>query len=522
VVNKIMPQNIKIHHLEIDGQNLSPEALWKASLTALDTKSRLKISIHESAKKRILLAEAQVKKILAAGKPVYGINTGFGKFAEVTIENSKLLELQRNFIASHCMGVGPILSRDIVMCMWILRLNTICRGNSGVRLSIVDDIILALEKGLLADVPSRGSVGASGDLAPSAHATRALLGEGFASFSDGEHFVRTSAAEALKTLELKPLSLGPKEALSLVNGTQTTTALALKNCMTAKNLVRHANLAATLSLEGLRGSHAVLDERIHRARNHPGSLECAQQMRNFLGASTGISESHKNCGRVQDPYSLRCAAQVHGAVWDEVVTCEETLLHEINSSTDNPLLFPEENLSLSGGNFHAIYTARVSDKLASALTTLSSISERRLALGMNKESSQLPHFLIEDGGFNSGFMMAQVTAAALVSENKSLSFPASVDSIPTSGDREDHVSMGPGAGYKAEQIALNTTHVLSIEILAACQALDLLRPLTSSHQLEGIHNKVRSISPMLEKDRSLSSDIEELSILIQSGNLLKE
>jgi histidine ammonia-lyase len=314
--------------------------------------------------------------------------------------------------------------------------------------------------------------------------------------------------------------LHAKEGLGLINGTQTTTSLALKAWFDGSHLLKHANLAAAFSIEALRGSHKIFDPKIAVARNHQGAIKCAEEISSWIAGTTEVSRSHENCGRVQDPYSLRCAPQVHGAIWEALDWSERILKNEINSSTDNPLVFADDETSLSGGNFHALYTARVSDNLASALTTLASISERRTALLMSKEISLLPAFLTPNGGLNSGFMMAQVTAAALVSESKTLSFPASVDSIPTSDDREDHVSMGVGAGIKLQQIVQNLAHVLSIEILAAAQAIDLLRPLKTSTRLERVHSLIRKSVSKLERDRNLSIDFKNLSTLIEGEHLV--
>jgi histidine ammonia-lyase len=505
-----------IHCIEIDGQNLKTELLWEVSRAALDPHSKFKISLSESARTKILKAEKFVDSIVQKGNPVYGINTGFGKFAEVAISKNDLSILQENLILSHACGVGPALGRDLVMSMWLIRLNVLARGNSGIRLSSVDLICKTLEAGILAVVPARGSVGASGDLAPSAHATLTLLGKGMCTLPRDGAFAEISASEALKVSGIQPLTLIAKEGLALINGTQTTSSLALKATVEGKNLLHTANLAMAMSLEALRGSHVVFDSRIAKVRNQPGAVACAQEIENWVAGKTEISESHEDCGRVQDPYSVRCAPQVHGAIYDSLIEAEQVIEREINASTDNPLLFPEEGLSLSGGNFHAIYTARVSDQLCSALTTLSSISERRIALLMAKDSSGLPAFLVKDGGLNSGFMMAQVTAAALVSENKTLSFPASVDSIPTSDDREDHVSMGVGAGLKLQQIVENLKYVLAIELMAACQAIDLLRPLKSSKKIEGVHSTIRSRVKRLDQDRILSDDFKALCELIES------
>lgn len=504
----------------LDGFNLDPKALWQAATRALDPKAVFKIVLSAESVERIKKSEAFVEKIVQKAAPVYGINTGFGKFAEVAISKDQLGELQENLIHSHACGVGEPFDRDIVMSMWLIRLNVLSRGNSGVRLETIQKIIRALEAGILAEVPMRGSVGASGDLAPSAHATLALLGHGTCSRPKGASFERVDASVALKEAGLTPVVLHAKEGLGLINGTQTTTSLALKSWYEGARLLKTANLATALSIEALRGSHAIFNPLIAKARNHQGAVVCAQEVFEWVQGDTEISKSHEGCGRVQDAYSLRCAPQVHGAIWETLHWSEQILKNELNSSTDNPLIFADEGLSLSGGNFHALYTARVSDTLASALTTLSSISERRIALLMSKESSTLPPFLTQNGGLNSGFMMAQVTAAALVSESKTLSFPASVDSIPTSDDREDHVSMGVGAGLKLQQIVSNLTYVLSIELLCAAQALDFLRPLKSSAKLERVHSKIRKTVSKLERDRNLSVDFEAVTRMIKCEDLL--
>ena len=506
--------------ITLDGEHLNPTQLYFFSQAALSNRP-IKISIAPVARKRIEKAAKWVEKIAAGDDAVYGVNTGFGKFAEVSIGHEKLRLLQRNLILSHACGVGPLLERDIVLCMWIIRLNTIARGNSGARVGTADFIVSLLEKGILADIPSRGSVGASGDLSPSAHATLTLIGEGRSSHFENGKVKHAKSRDILSKYKLKAIDLAPKEGLSLINGTQTTTALALKAAIEGLYLVRVSNLALAMTLEGLRASREFIDMRILRARNQPGCEWVGRDLQNWLGKETSISKSHEDCGRVQDPYSLRCAPQVHGAIYDEVHRALEVIGREVNSSTDNPLLFPEDFASLSGGNFHALYTARVSDSLATALTTLSSISERRTALAMSPESSQLPAFLVRDGGLNSGFMMAHVTAAALVSESKSLSFPASVDSIPTSDDREDHVSMGPGAGFKAVQIVDNTRRVLAIEILAAAQAIDLLRPLKTSPALEAVHAKIRAEVKMLSGDRILSDDIQTVERMLKERVLFE-
>lgn len=497
--------------IKLNGESLNTSELYKFSQLAENPKAKFQISIDTQGLKNIKASEDYVKEIVKNDKAVYGINTGFGRFSEVRVSNAELEELQDNIIRSHACGVGMPLSRSITLAMWIVRLNVFARGHSGIKESTVTQIIAALNAGFLAQVPSRGSVGASGDLCPSAHAVLAHMGEGPCTFLKDGNILIAPAAQALEHLKIKPLRLGPKEGLSLINGTQLTSVLAVFALEELKSLVKIANLSTALMLEGLRGAHTAVYDKILKVKNQRGVVEAGNEIRDWLSGPTEISKSHEGCGRVQDAYSLRCAALVHGAIWDEIRQCEELLAGEINSSSDNPLLFADSKESVSCGNFHALYPARVSDRLASAAATLASISERRIALAMNAGSSQLPTFLIKNGGLHSGFMMIHVTAAALVSEAKSNSFPASVDSIPTNDDKEDHVSMGPTAGYKALHNIRLLRDVLTIEVMAACQAIDLLRPLKTSPKLEAVHAKVRKISPYMDKDRSTAAEMQALS-----------
>jgi len=506
--------------ITLDGYSLDTKTLWQAAQSALDPKESLKIRIAPVAENRIRTAAAYVQKIVKGGAAVYGINTGFGKFAEVPIDASKLKQLQKNLILSHAVGVGPPLSRDIVMAMWLLRLNVMCRGHSGVRMESVEQLLRLLEVGILAEVPAQGSVGASGDLAPSAHATLPLIGEGRCSYPHVGSFRHTSASEALGHFGLEAWELDAKEGLSFINGTQLTTAYAAKALVLSQRLLETANLSLALSIEAIQATHTLLDPRIFEVRNQLGATWCADDTRAWLAGPSQIEADHSSCGRVQDPYSLRCAPQVHGLVHDEIRQCAELVERELNSSTDNPLLFADDEESISGGNFHAIYTARVNDRLAAALATLSNISERRTAQLMSRESNRLYPFLVKDGGLNSGLMMAHVTAAALVSESKTLSFPASVDSIPTSDDREDHVSMGPIAGRKLMTVLENTLNVLAIEILSSCQAIDLRRPLTTTSSLENVFRRVREDVAYLDQDRILHDDIVKIAEMILSGELV--
>ncbi|MBN1587935.1 MAG: histidine ammonia-lyase [Pirellulales bacterium] len=501
---------------------LSPLMLWESARRALTPNNRFIIEYSGEGLRRIRAAADFLAKLVDAEEPVYGVNTGFGHFANTVIPPEKIVELQYNLVRSHCCGVGEPLPRDLVMAMWLINLNTICQGHSGVRVETMEAVARILEAGILGCVPSQGSVGASGDLAPSAHATLAALGEGQCTMPRGDEFVELPAAEAIRQAGVKPVELGPKEGLSLMNGTALTTALGVKAWYEGSYLLEVANLAAAMSIEALGGARTICAEETLQAHGHPGTIHCGRALAAWLGGSSGLARLHLDRYQVQDPYSLRCAPQVHGAIWDELQRSGTVLEREINATTDNPLLFPEEMTSNCCGNFHAIYPARVNDCLASALTTLASISERRINLAMRAPRGHLHTFLIDNGGVNSGFMMAHVTAAALVSESKSLSFPASVDSIPTSLNQEDHVSMGPIAGTKVNRIVENLRRVLAIELLAAAQAFFLLRPRRSAPKLAEVYLRIREFVPPLEKDRNLSNDIELIAEKIHSREILPQ
>lgn len=506
--------------ITLSGDALDIETLYHFSKQALDPQAKLKITIAPEAIAHIKAAENFVTELATSGDTVYGLNTGFGYFAKTKIDDTQIAQLQHNIIRSHATGVGEELSRDVVLMLWLILINSTCRGHRGLAYSKLESILKMIESGILAAVPARGSVGASGDLAPTAHAVLATLGEGPCTMPGENGFVRIPAAEALKKHGIAPLTLGPKEGLCLINGTQLTAALAVIVWNETKALLHTANLAAAFTIEALRASHHLTDEPLLREQRQDGTWECGTEIAGWLG-DTQISHSHAECDRVQDSYSLRCAPQVHGMVWDELQQTKSTLEKEINATTDNPLLFPDRKLVIHGGNFHAIYPARVSDKLAMAIATLASISERRVNTAMRTEKSGLPTFLIENGGLNSGFMMVQVTAAALVSECKSLCFPASVDSIPTNNDQEDHVSMGPGAGLKALQVAKHARYVLAIELMVAAQGVDMLAPLKTSPKLEAVKATIRKEVAYLENDRFFTPDIEAIHTMVVNGALLK-
>lgn len=505
-------------HIELTGENLKLEELHRFAQAVLDPKAKIKITIGANAKKQVAAAENYLHKLVNSGETIYSINTGFGFFVNTRIKPDEMAQLQTNIIRSHACGAGEELPRDLVLMLWVILLNSVCRGHRGLALEKLENIIAMLEAGILSCVPARGSVGASGDLAPTAHAVLATLGEGECTVPSGDGFARMDAAEALKKAKIKPIALGPKEGLCLINGTQLTAALAAKLWNETSKLLATANIAAAMSIEGLRASHAMTDDVLLKEQRQEGTIVCGREIAGYLG-DTEISRSHENCGRVQDPYSFRCAPQVHGMVWEELAHSKKILEREINGTSDNPILFPDEEKVIHGGNFHAIYPARVCDHLGAALTTLAAIAERRVNIAMNKDKSGLPTFLIEKGGLNSGFMMVQVTAAALVAECRSLCFPASVDSIPTNNDQEDHVSMGPGAGLKALTIATHVHYVLAIELLVAAQALDMVG-LKTSAKLEKVKFQIRKVAKYLDNDRFLNPDIEAVHGLVKDGKLI--
>lgn len=468
-----------------------------------------------AARERVAAARAVIERSVASGEAVYGVNTGFGNLANVRIADADLETLQERLVLSHAAGVGEPLPDAAVRGMLLLRANTLAKGHSGVRPLLIDKLLALLNHDLLPEVPSRGSVGASGDLAPLAHLALPLLGRGRVRRSG--KFV--PAAEALVDAGLAPVRLAPREGLGLVNGTQAMTSLLALAVLEARRLVRAADLVGALATDALRGTDAAFDPRIHAVRPHPGQLASARNLWGLLQGS-GIRESHRSGDvRVQDPYSLRCMPQVHGAVRDTVADVERRLLIEMNSATDNPLVFAGDGEAISGGNFHGEPMALAADFLAIALAELAAISERRTEKLTNDSFSGLPPFLVANAGLNSGFMMAQVTAAALVSENKGLAHPASVDSIPTSADKEDHVSMGMWAAIKCRQVAANVRQVLAIELVAAAQGIDLLRPLRSSPGLEALHVWVRAAVAPWDEDREMAPDLAAADRLLQAGEI---
>ena len=470
------------------------------------------VALHGDAWEAIEASAASVGRILASGRTVYGVNTGFGLLANTRIPADRLAELQTNLILSHSCGLGEPLDPRIVRLAMILKAIGLGRGHSGIGRVVVERLLAMVEADALPVIPSQGSVGASGDLAPLAHMSAALLGEGEITLKDES----MAAAEALAKLDLEPLALGPKEGLALINGTQVSTAIALDTLFTAERVFASALIAGALSTDAFKGTVAAFDPRIHAARGQPGQIDVAAALRSLLGGSE-IGRSHAGCDRVQDPYSFRCQPQVMGAALDLIRGAARTLEIEANAVTDNPILFGDE--AISGGNFHAEPIAFAADMLAMALCEIGSISERRTAILIDPKMSGLPPFLVEDSGVNSGFMIAQVSAAALVSENKSLAFPASVDSIPTSAGQEDHVSMATHGGLKARRIAHNAAGVVGIELLAAAQGVDFHAPVRTSPPLREAMSAIRASVPFYSADRYLADDLEWAKAAVLDGAL---
>ncbi len=481
-------------------------------------KGGVRIALHASARETIRRSAAIVQAHAAGDAAVYGVNTGFGKLASTRISKDDLATLQFNLIRSHCVGVGAPLAPGVVRLMLATKAASLARGFSGVREEVVQSLLDVFNAGLVPYVPSQGSVGASGDLAPLSHMTLALLGEG-EMLVDGQ---RRPAREVLTAAGLQPLVLQAKEGLALINGTQTSTALALEGLLRFETVYAAAIVAGSLSLDAARGSDGPFDLRIHEVRGQPGQIESAKAYRQLL-AGSAIRASHKEGDeRVQDPYCLRCQPQVMGACLDQSRYVRDVLLREANAVTDNPLVFAQEDgtsYMVSGGNFHAEPVALAADALACAIAEVGAIAERRIAMLIDAGVSRLPPFLTANAGLNSGFMIAHVTAAALASENKSLAHPASVDSLPTSANQEDHVSMATFGARRLGQMLDNTAHIIGIELLAAAQGIEFLRPLKSSDALEKAHALIRRDCRAMPTDHYLAPDIERAFALVEGGEL---
>ncbi len=510
----------------VNGSDLTLEVVREVAI------ERRPVILATDARAAVDGARAVVDALVANNRVSYAIMTGVGKLSDVRIAGDQIRELQLNLVRSHAVGVGEPLSIADTRAMLLLRANSLAKGYSGVRSAVIDGICDFLNRGVTPVVPSQGSVGASGDLAPLAHLALALIGEGECFDERG---ARGATADSLKRAGIKPLVLEAKEAVSLINGTQAMLAVGVLAQLAAETLVDSADVIGAMTLDALHGTDVAFDERIHKARPHAGQIRTAENLRRMLEGSE-IRESHRDCSRVQDAYSLRCIPQVHGAVRDTLTHCREVMETEINSAVDNPLVFakartvgsretgtlvaaPEGDI-LSGGNFHGEPIAFVLDFLGIALSALAGISERRLERMVNPALNEgLPPFLAPGAGLNSGFMMPQVTAAALVSENKVLAHPASVDSITTSGNKEDYVSMGMTAAIKLDRIVRNTRNVLAIEAMAAAQALDFLLPMKTSRRGQQAHAAIRAVCATMEKDRVMYKDFERIADVVAGGKL---
>jgi len=490
---KLNPENVTLDELR---------QLWSGEAASLD----------DAAMARVAAAAASIDRIVASGDTVYGVNTGFGSLANTRIPDDRLAELQRNLILSHSAGLGDPLPRHVTRLMIVLKLLGLGRGYSGVRPLIIEALQALLDRDAMPLIPSQGSVGASGDLAPLAHLISALMGHG--SIDVGGTIM--PAAAALQQLGIEPLELGPKEGLALINGTQASTAIALDALFMGERVFAAALAAGALSVDALKGSIRPFDARISALRGQPGQIRVAAEIAALLEGSA-ILASHGRCGKVQDPYSFRCQPQVMGAALDLLTSAARTLTIEAGAVTDNPILFPDADDAISGGNFHAQPVAFAADTIAMALCEVGSLSERRTAILIDPKMSGLPPFLTEDSGANSGLMIPQVTQAALVAENRSLAFPVSVDSVPTSAGQEDHVSMAPIAARKAVQIAKNVAGIVAVELIAGAQGVDCHAPLKTSAKLQSLHAEVRELSPHLVSDRYWASEMAALQAAVLAG-----
>ena len=495
-------------NIEINNKSLSLELL-RNILT-----EDIAISLSKGTKEKITHSSKYVINKSEGNDSIYGINTGFGNLANVKIDKSDLNKLQRNLVSSHAVGVGELLPNKIVKLIIVLKIYALAQGYSGASLVLVERLCEFINLELYPCIPSKGSVGASGDLAPLAHLSQALIGEGYVNYKG----VKLSASKALAKSNLKPIELGPKEGLALLNGTQVSTAIALNAYFETENLFSSAIISGALTLEAIKGSITPFDERIHEARGQKGQIDVARELSKLIDGSE-ILKSHANCDRIQDPYSVRCQPQVMGACLDSIRYIASILSIEANAVTDNPLVFADDNETISGGNFHAEPVALVADQLAVAIAEMGSISERRSALLVDSNLSGLPPFLIKKSGLNSGFMIHQVTAAALVSENKLFAHPASVDSIPTSANQEDHVSMATHAAYRLINMNENLSYILAIELLSASQGIEFHKPLKTSSLLQKALAEVRTFSEPIEDDRSLANEIEALSGALIQGHI---
>ncbi|MGH7496848.1 MAG: histidine ammonia-lyase [bacterium] len=495
---------------ELNGKSLTLESLERIAAGGDE------VGLAPSALERMAASRAVVEQMLQNGQVIYGVNTGFGRLSDVRIPQEDIKTLQRNLILSHACGTGAALPRPEVRAVLALKTNALLNGYSGCRPVVAKYLHRLLQADILPVIPEQGSVGASGDLAPLAHLSLILIGMGEAWIKDK----KLNGREALRALELPPLELEAKEGLALLNGTQFMTGVGALACAQMLNLARAADICGAMSAEALLCTPVAFDPRIQVARGYAGQQHVAANLRRLM-ADSPIRASHLECHRVQDAYSVRCMPQVHGAIRDFLTPVRDLFSIELNAATDNPLVFTEEQEILSGGNFHGHPISTACDLIAILATQLSNISERRIAFAMDQNMSELPAFLIKRSGLNSGLMVAHVAAAALVSENKTLSHPASVDSIPTSANKEDYVSMGAFAAVKARKAVKNAAHVLGVELLCACQALDLRAPLEPGPAAKAVHKLVREHVPFLTNDRVLAQDLDAVTNLIFSGEVVR-
>ncbi len=498
---------------EINGDNVTMRMVWDVA-----NHPEKKVTLAKSSIKKMNESRNYIEAKISNGEVMYGVNTGFGAFSDVQISDENIIKLQKNLIRSHSTGVGSPFRKSESRAIMLLRANALSRGHSGIRVKVVEKILEYLNEDIIPVIPQQGSVGASGDLAPLSHLALALIGE-------GEVWVEGQAkpvAEVLVKKGIEPLELKAKEGLSLINGCQVMTAIGLLNLYEAVRLLWMCDIAGAMTLESLLGTRTAFDPLIPATRAHLGEAMTARNMLKLLGPTSPIADSHLDCGRVQDAYSLRCMPAVHGACKDALRNAVSVLEIEANSSTDNPLVFASENKVLSCGNFHGEPVAFQLDFVAIALSGMSSMSECRIEKLINPNMSGLPAFLAPDGGLNSGMMIVQVAAASLVSENKVLSHPASVDSIPTSADKEDHVSMGTIAARKFGQILRNAENIVAMELLCAAQALDFRAPLKAAGAVQPVHDLIRENIPFAAEDRVFQKDIEKVKTLIQDHQILNK
>ncbi|KYG61784.1 histidine ammonia-lyase [Bdellovibrio bacteriovorus] len=499
--------------MQINGENITLENLYQIATTP-----SMKVELAASGRAAMQKSRSYIEGRISSGEVMYGVNTGFGAFSSVRISDAEIEQLQRNLIRSHSVGVGTPFTKKETRAMMVLRANALAKGHSGIRPLVVDKILEFLNNDIIPVVPSQGSVGASGDLAPLSHLALTIIGEGLAWGKDGQ---AVDVRELLKEKNIEPLELKAKEGLSMINGCQVMTSVGLLSLWEARRLLWLADIAGAMSLEGLRGTRKAFDPLISATRPHPGEAKTARNLMKILGETSQISESHSiNDPRVQDAYSLRCMPAVHGAAKDALRYVVKVLETEANSSTDNPLVFADENKVLSCGNFHGMPVAHAMDFAGIAISSQASISECRISKMISTQMSELPAFLTPNGGLNSGHMIVQVAAASLVSENKVLAHPASVDSIPTSAEKEDHVSMGTIAARKFAQILRNAEHVVAMELLSACQAIDMLAPLQPNAAVKAVFDHIRKTVPYAKEDRIFYKDIEAIKAMMLSNELV--